>query len=137
MKTPTQLSSHRTAHRPEVRYLWRRRGLLPPRVGFDPDTTPNQTLYPQRPQKRSLTPHTWSKLKKKGRKTFLETSARILRRFKFELKRRELARLHRAVARFLGYWWRADIVFFANGETGSSKAEGANEPAQWKRAGHS
>ena len=52
---PTQLSSHRPAHRPEVRYLWKRRGLSPPRAGFDPNTTPNQTLYPQRPQKRA--PH--------------------------------------------------------------------------------
>jgi len=87
MKIPTQLSSHRPAHRPEVRYLWRRRGLLPPRVGFGPNTTPNQTLYPQRPQKRPPTPHIWSKLK-----DFLETSAKVLEALlkMFELKRGEL-----------------------------------------------
>ena len=29
------------------------------------------------------------------------------------------------------------LSFFANGETDSSMAQGANEPAQWKRAGYS
>jgi len=90
---PTQLSNHRSAHRPEVRYLWRRRGLLPPRVGFDPNTTPNQTLYPQRPQKRSPTHHTCSRLKKRK-----ETSAGFLEALsKCELNRRELKTGDRAL----------------------------------------
>jgi len=126
MFLPTQLSSHRPAHRPEVRYLWKRRGLSPPRVGFDPNTTPNQTLYPQRPQKRPPTPHTCSKLKKRGRRTIgnkRKVLKALLRMFGAQTKgaqdreRALFARPQRAVARCLGFWWRADLVFFANGET--------------------
>ena len=92
MKTPIQLTSHRAAHRPEVRYLWRRRGLLPPRVGFDPNTTPNQTLYPQRPQKRPPTPRTCSKLKEKGEEGLFRNKRKDLEALlkMFGLKRREL-----------------------------------------------